>query len=76
MLHYDPAVAERLGGIPWKALNRRFRNDYARTLAEVERTIVERGGDPTAVTAGCAAVLDELRVFAPLRGARHRPPRG
>src|SRR5438309_5091984 len=58
LLQYEPAVAKSLGGIPWKELNRRFHNDYTRTLAEVERTIAERGGDPARVAAGCAVLLE------------------
>ena len=62
-----------LGGIPWKQLNRRFRNDYSRTIAEVMRRAEERGFDPRVIEVQGEAVLSGLREFAPLRGYRRRP---
>jgi hypothetical protein len=64
-----------LRGFPWKELNRRFRNDYELTLREVANRIIEGGGDPAAVDAACAELLEALRSFAPRRGRRRRPPR-
>src|SRR5216684_3776484 len=34
-LSFPRETVEALRGIPWKELNRRFHNDYARTLTEV-----------------------------------------
>jgi hypothetical protein len=64
-----------LSGIPWNELNRRFRNDYSRTIAEVMRRAEERGFDSKMITAEAEAVLSQLREFAPLRGPRRRPAR-
>ena len=64
-----------LAGIPWKELNRRFKNDYARTTGEVARIVAERGGDFDAIRTETNAILDALAVLAPERGARRRPPR-
>ncbi len=64
-----------LAGIPWKELNRRFKNDYVRTNAEVARIVAERGGDFDAIRAEAASILDALAALALERGARHRPPR-
>ena len=64
-----------LAGIPWKELNRRFKNDYTRTTAEVARIVAERGGDFDAIRAEAASILDALGALAPLQGARRRPPR-
>jgi hypothetical protein len=69
-----PQTVEALGAIPWKALNRRFRNDYAKTIAEVTRLIEERGYDAESVKAEVQAVMDALRKLAPVRGKRKRPP--
>lgn len=63
-----------LAGIPWKKLNRRFRNDYARTTTEVARIVTERGGDFDATRAEAAAILDALAALGLERGARRRPP--
>ncbi|MGH7843444.1 MAG: hypothetical protein ACREQT_18245 [Candidatus Binataceae bacterium] len=68
-------TADALRGIPWKELNRRVRNDYARTLAEVARILDARGADPTLVHAECETILAALRELAPLQGARRRPAR-
>jgi hypothetical protein len=70
-----PDVSRALSEIPWKELNRRFRNDYERTIEEVMRRAEQRGFDPAVIRAEVEAVLFVLREFAPLRGARHRPPR-
>jgi hypothetical protein len=68
-------TAAALRGIPWKELNRRFRNDYTRTLVEVARTLEARGADPASVRGECEALLEALRRLEPLAGARRRPPR-
>lgn len=64
-----------LAGISWNELNRSFRNDYSRTIAEVMRRTEERGFDSTIIAAEAEAVLSKLREFAPLRGSRRRPAR-
>jgi len=64
-----------LAGIPWKELNRRFKNDYERTAAEVARIVTERGGDFCAIRREAAPILEAMAALAPLRGARRRPPR-
>jgi hypothetical protein len=75
MLSASAEATRALAGIPWKELNRRFKNDYERTAAEVARIVAERGGDFSAVRAEAAAILDALAALAPVRGARRRPPR-
>jgi hypothetical protein len=67
----QPALAE----IPWKEINRRYRNDYPRTIAEVEEILRDREADPALVRSECEKVLAALAAFAPERGARRRPPR-
>jgi hypothetical protein len=66
---------DALSGIPWKELNRRFRNDYERTIDEAMRRAEERGFDPKLIKTEAVAVLSWLIEYAPLRGARRRPPR-
>jgi hypothetical protein len=70
-----PEVINALSGIPWKELNRSFRNDYERTIQEVMRRAQSRGFDPAVISAEVDAVLSALRQAAPLRGPRRRPPR-
>jgi hypothetical protein len=74
-LRASAEATRALAGIPWKELNRRFKNDYARTTTEVTRILAERGGDFDAIRAEAASILDALTALALERGARHRPPR-
>jgi hypothetical protein len=74
-LRASAEATRALAGIPWKELNRRFKNDYARTTTEVTRIVAERGGDFDAIRAEAASILDALTALALERGARHRPPR-
>lgn len=62
-----------LAGIPWKEINRRFKNDYERTGAEVARIVNERGADFDGIQTEAESILDALRAMAPRRGARRRP---
>ncbi len=75
-LYRAPAtVIDALAGIPWKELNRRYRNDYAKTLAEVARQLDAAGHDSDAVRSEAEAILAWLRKLKPHRGKRLRPPR-
>ena len=74
-LYRPPAnVIDALAGIPWKELNRRFKNDYDKTLAEVNRIVEASGHDPDAVASEVESIMDALRNLAPVRGKRRRPP--
>lgn len=68
-------AADALRGIPWKELNRRFRNDYTKTLAAVDEHLSERNIDPADVRKQCEVLLKELNAYAPIHGTRRRPPR-
>jgi len=73
-LYRPPAnVIDALAGIPWKELNRRFHNDYARTLTEVNAIVERSGHDPETVRIEADAVMDALNKLAPARGKRRRP---
>lgn len=66
-------TARALAGIPWKEINRRLKNDYERTTAEVARIVAERGGDFDKIRAEAESILAALRELGPRRGARRRP---
>jgi hypothetical protein len=68
-------VIDALAGIPWKEINRRFKNDYAKTIAEVDRIAEQSGHDPDAIRVEAEAILEAIRKLAPSRGKRNRPPR-
>lgn len=74
-LYRPPAnVIDALAGVPWKELNRKFSNDYDKTLADVDRHLEASGHDPDAVRSEADAMLEWLRKLAPARGKRRRPP--
>jgi hypothetical protein len=74
-LYRPPAnVIDALAGIPWKEINRRFKNDYDKTLLEVNKTVEASGHDPDAVAIEIESIMDALRRLAPVRGKRRRPP--
>jgi hypothetical protein len=74
-LYRPPAnVIDALAGIPWKEINSRFKNDYDRTLAEVNQTVEASGHDPDAVASEIESITAALRKFAPVRGKRRPPP--
>ena len=75
LLAADRDTINALGRIPWKELNRRFRNDYARTIVEVDQKLTANGIDPATIKGECEAILAALRAYAPIQGARRRPPR-
>lgn len=66
-------VIDALAGIPWKELNRSFRNDYDKTVDAVNKTVEENGHDPDAVRIEAEAVMQALKKLAPVRGKRRRP---
>jgi|SRR5215469_264328 len=74
-LYRAPAnVTDALAGIPWHAINRRNKNNYAKTLAEVDKVIEANGHDPDAVRSEAEELLGYLKKLKPRRGKRRRPP--
>jgi hypothetical protein len=74
---YQPshATLEALRGIPWREINRQFRNDWTKVINQVEQQAAERGFDPATIRADCEAALAALLRLAPLRGRRLKPAR-
>lgn len=67
-------VTDALAGVAWKDLNRKNKNDWSATIAEVEKQIEQGGHDPDAVRSEAEAVLSFVRALRPVRGKRSRPP--
>src|SRR5271167_51662 len=42
-------VTDALAGVAWKDLNRKYRNDWEKTIADVEKELEQAGHDPDAV---------------------------
>lgn len=74
LLQASADAVSALSGIAWKKLNRRFENDYEKTLAEVARLVLEKGYDPAAIRTEAETMMEALRKLAPTRGKRRRPP--
>jgi hypothetical protein len=73
-LYRPPAnVTDALAGVAWKELNRKYKNDWAKTIADVDQGLEQGGHDPDAVRSEAEAVLNFLRVLKPVRGKRSRP---
>ena len=70
----DPSVLDALKGIAWKTINRRNRNDWERTVAEVEQDAREKGFDVDLIRTEADAILAALSALAPYRTRRLRPP--
>lgn len=75
LIEVDRTAMRALAGVPWKALNTRYRNDYDRTLEEVLQGALAQGYDLDAIRAAAATVLAAVRKMAPRQGPRRRPPR-
>lgn len=74
-LYRPPAnVIDALAGISWKEINRSFKNDYDKTLIEVNKVVEASGHDPDAVASEVESIMEALRKLAPKRGKRRRPP--
>ena len=74
-LYRPPAnVIYALAGISWKEINRSFKNDYDKTLIEVNKVVEASGHDPDAVASEVESIMEALRKLAPKRGKRRRPP--
>ncbi len=57
----------------WKELNRKYKNDWAKTIADVDTEMEQGGHDPDAVRSEAEAVLTFLRALRPVRAKRSRP---
>ncbi|HSY79771.1 MAG TPA: hypothetical protein VK884_09180 [Verrucomicrobiae bacterium] len=66
-------VTDALAGVAWKELNRKYKNDWAKTIADVDTEMEQGGHDPDAVRSEAEAVLTFLRALRPVRAKRSRP---
>jgi hypothetical protein len=72
-LKVDPLAAQALAGIPWHNLNKHFKHDYEKVLAEVENRLAASGHDPSRVRTAVNALVEALGELRPYRGRRLRP---
>ena len=67
-------VTDALAGVAWKDLNRKYRNDWEKTIADVDKELEQGGHDPDAVRSEAEALLSFVQALKPVRAKRSRPP--
>lgn len=77
IINYDSKYAKALAGIPWKDLNTRFKNNYAKTEAEVKSIVAERGMSSVELSRSVDGIYKQIKKLSPKElGKRMRPPDG
>jgi len=75
-LSFDPDVARKLSGVPWKEINNRFKRDYDKAVNHVLDQIEEEGGDRAEITGEVEKIYDQLGKLELQRAKRgKRPPK-
>jgi hypothetical protein len=59
-LKYDQETARLLSGIPWKEINKRFRNDYAAAVDYVLSSLKEKGADAEKIRREAASIWKQV----------------
>ena len=57
---FDIQIAEHLKGVPWKDINKRFRNDYEKAVDSVLSSLEEKGIDTSILTAEIERIMAQL----------------
>ncbi len=76
-LDYKIEVAEFLAGVPWKQINRQFRNDYTKAIDSVLEGLEAKGIPRQVVTAEVDQIMAQIeRLNLEKLPRRKRPPKG
>lgn len=75
-LPFDPVYAETLKGIPWKELNKKHKNNFQKSIIEIDQKIEEKGLDIGNFHRFIDRVMLEIasKKYI-LFGKRQRPPK-
>lgn len=74
---YDYKYAKALAGIHWKDLNTRFKNDYAKTEAEIKNIVTQRGISDVELSKAVDDIYERIKTLSLKElGKRVKPPRG
>jgi hypothetical protein len=57
---FDSEIAAKLGGVPWKRINAKFRGDYEKAVDSVLGSIEERGGDRDRIVREADNIYEQL----------------
>lgn len=60
---YDKRLGATLAGVPWHALNKQHKRDYAAAVEHVLRELAERGSDPNEIRAEARGIYDALAAL-------------
>ena len=75
-LDFKKEIAQLLSGIPWKEMNRKFRNDYQEAIESVLSAIVAEGGSRDMIVDEVDGIMAQIETMEleklPRRG---RPPK-
>jgi hypothetical protein len=61
---FDARIASHLVGIPWKEINRQFRNDYARAVESVLASLEEKGINTASIREEVEKIMSRLEGLA------------
>ena len=76
-LDYETEVADFLASVPWKQMNRRFRNDYTKAIDSVLDTLEAKGAPWQTVVAEVDRIMAQIEGMELERlPRRKRPPKG
>lgn len=73
----DTALAGSLAGIPWKQINRQFKNDYDKAVESILSSLEEKGTDPRVIRDETARIMSQVEQLSLGKlPRRKRPPKG
>ena len=76
-IDFTREVAQRLQGIPWNELNKRFKRDYDKAIDYVLQEVEAKGGNREAVVQEVDKIFEQLHSLGLERLPRRKsPPKG
>ncbi|HOO39115.1 MAG TPA: hypothetical protein PLV78_12420 [Deltaproteobacteria bacterium] len=76
-LAYDSTIAGHLAGIPWKQINKQFKNDYDKAVGSVLTLLEEKGVNTQAIQDEADRIMSQTEQLSLGKlPRRKRPPKG
>ncbi|HPJ94926.1 MAG TPA: hypothetical protein PLU81_12450 [Deltaproteobacteria bacterium] len=76
-LAYDSTIALHLAGIPWKQINKQFKNDYDKAVGSVLTLLEEKGVNTQAIQDEADRIMSQTEQLSLGKlPRRKRPPKG
>lgn len=73
-LNFKKETADLLSGIPWKQINKQFRNNYDKALDSVLDQLEVNGVDPQTITAEVDRIMAQVEALELEKLPRRKPP--